>query len=105
MYDNSNSLEWADNFDNATQTYYPNCQWTPYQVVAWVIPQDPEITGMVDGGVANPALDGVIQSSNARPYVMSDTTAITIYGNNFDPNPAANTAMTRAVHIPQTVQL
>ena len=65
VYDNSNSLEWADNFDNATQTYYPNCQWAPYQVVAWVIPQDPEITGMVDGGVANPALDGVIQSSNA----------------------------------------
>ena len=29
-----------------------NCQWTPYQVVAWVIPWDPEMLQLTE--VANP---------------------------------------------------
>ena len=28
----------------------PNCNWTPYQVVAWVIPSVPEIKAFVPGG-------------------------------------------------------
>lgn len=90
-YDVAVGSGWDNNFDNETKTYFPNCQWTPYQVVAWVIPQDPEITGFVDGGVNDPATEGLVISTEARPYVMSDTTSITIFGNNFDPDPGANT--------------
>eukprot|EP00939_MAST-03C_sp_MAST-3C-sp1_P001660 g1660.t1 len=97
---------WTDNLDNATQTYYPNCQWTPYQIVAWVIPQDPTISGFIDGNTTTTPT--YASSTSAHPFLYTDSDRITIAGGNFDPNPSANafilenaaTAWSAAVSMP-----
>eukprot|EP00940_MAST-03C_sp_MAST-3C-sp2_P001036 g1036.t1 len=84
-----NSSGWDDNYDAATDTYYPNCFWTPYQIVAWVIPQNPTIEGFVEGGAADDATT-FTPSPSRHPFIFTDSERVTLVGENFDPDATAN---------------
>eukprot|EP00939_MAST-03C_sp_MAST-3C-sp1_P000028 g28.t1 len=84
---------------NATDSS-DDCNWTPYQVAAWVIAVAPEISGMIQGGLSTSTesswkTDGLIvdlgsdqtgtkiSGSPGGNWIRSDSTYITIGGSNF----------------------
>eukprot|EP00940_MAST-03C_sp_MAST-3C-sp2_P001642 g1642.t1 len=92
---------------NATNSS-DDCNWTPYQVVAWIVPVDPQISGMIRGGLDEAdenvwstsyvIVDVSTQTSGTRVrgspngnWISTASTRITIGGSNFAAVPSKNT--------------